>query len=143
MVKTLNTLVKITEYELEEKRKELNRVLNQKENLMNNIQQLEEAYIAESKKAEELKDISLKGFLPRFLALTRDKQKLMITQIENLNPEIEKLTDELYEVFIDNKKYEVLRDQKLEELRQELQKKTQLELDEIALMKFMAVEIRD
>lgn len=140
MVKTLNTLVKITEYEIEEKRKALNKVLSEKESLVNNVKQLEEAYIEESNRLNNIEDVSLRAFLPRFLAHTREKQKLIINKIESLNPMIEKLTDELYEVFIENKKYEILRDQKLEDLKQELQKKTQLELDEIALIKFVNLD---
>ena len=139
MVKTLNTLVKITEYELEEKRKELNSFLNEKERLVDEITMMENVFLEEQKKSEMLGH-ELRLYLPRFLALTRDKQKIMIEQIERLNPDIERLTDELYEVFTENKKYEILRDQKLQELKQALEKKTQLELDEIAVMKFIHTE---
>lgn len=136
MLKPLKTLIKITKYQLDEKRKILNSLLERKAQMIRTIKDLEDEIKAEEKKNETM-PLELRMIFPYFVIMMRGRQEIILGEIERLNPQIEKATDELYEVFTENKKYEVLKDKKIEEMNFELTKKNQLELDEIALMKFI------
>jgi flagellar export protein FliJ len=132
----LNTLIKVTKFQLEEKRKLLNELLNHKEAFINNIKALEEELKAEEQKKETL-GIEFQTMFPYFILLVRAKQQKILDDIENLNPLIKQVNDELFEIFTENKKFQILKDRKTEELAYEKNKQTQLELDEISLIKFI------
>ncbi|HCR86281.1 MAG TPA: hypothetical protein DIV86_06345 [Alphaproteobacteria bacterium] len=139
MLKPLKTLIKITKYSLDEKRKILNALLESKEQMIKKIKQLEDE-INEEQKKNEIMPLDLRMIFPYFVIMMRNRQQVILSEIEKLNPQIQKATDELYEVFTENKKYEVLRDRKIEEFNYEFNKKQQLELDEIAIAKFARQE---
>ncbi len=136
MLNPLNTLIKVTKFQLEEKRKLLNELLNHKEAFINNIKALEEELKAEEQKKETL-GIEFQTMFPYFILLVRAKQQKILDDIENLNPLIKQVNDELFEIFTENKKFQILKDRKTEELAYEKNKQTQLELDEISLIKFI------
>ena len=107
--------------------------------MIKKIKQLEDE-INEEQKKNEIMPLDLRMIFPYFVIMMRNRQQVILSEIEKLNPQIQKATDELYEVFTENKKYEVLRDRKIEEFNYEFNKKQQLELDEIAIAKFARQE---
>jgi flagellar FliJ protein len=133
--KPLKTLIKISKGELDAKRQELAAFLNKKERKILDIKKLNDDLEAErdnlpqNPEAVRVFDI--------FILSTRNKQARIIQDIEQLlDPEIGRLTDEIAEKFSEMKKYEIMLERRLEEARKELNKKTQSELDEIALTQF-------
>jgi hypothetical protein len=135
MLKPLATLIKINKAQIDEKRKALALLLDSKQQRLREIKKMEDSILFE---AENLKNIQ-EDFRPQFLfyiEAIRLKEAIILEEIDNINPQIEKTSEEIAEIFSEMKKYEIVKDQRENELEIELQRKTQLEIDEIAMMNF-------
>ena len=136
MLKPLSTLIKINKAQIDEKRKALALLLDSKQQRLREIKKMEDSILFE---ADNLKNIQ-EDFRPQFLyyiEAIRLKEAIILEEIDNINPQIEKTSEEIAEIFSEMKKFEIVKDNREAELELELQRKIQLEIDEIAMMNFM------
>ncbi len=132
MIDNLKTLIKIARFELDEKRRELVNLQNKKQNILNNITEIDSQMEFEIKNSESNGDAKI--LLPFYIENMKSKQKYLLESANKLNPDIDKMTIKISEKFNEVKKFEIVLEQKLEELEYEASKKSQLELDEIAIL---------
>ena len=142
MLKTLSTLVKINKFALDEKRKELGLVLDKKEGFLNKIKTLHEDLKKEvqASKSVDIADASYKQYLSNYMAGVKTMQEDFQRQAEELEPKIVEISSEITEKFAEMKKFEIMKDIKIEEIEAELKRKEQLEIDAIAIEKFIRNE---
>ncbi len=138
-MKSYNTLIKISKSQLDEKRKLLAQLLDRKDGFMNQIKQLNEELRSEFTRvnSEENTDVMMRTQFLLYASGVVMKQFEYSSQAERLNPEINRLTDEIFIHFADMKKFEIFRDRKIEEEDELLLKKTQSELDEASINSFI------
>jgi flagellar export protein FliJ len=67
----------------------------------------------------------------------RIKEGILLDEIDKLNPQINRITDEVAEIFSEMKKFEIVKENRELEAEAELQRKSQLEIDEMAIMNFV------
>lgn len=136
MLKPLATLIKINKAQIDEKRKALALLLDSKQQRLREIKKMEDSILFE---ADNLKNIQ-EDFRPQFLyyiEAIRLKEAIILEEIDNINPQIEKTSEEIAEIFSEMKKFEIVKDNREAELEAELIRKTQIDIDEIAMMNFM------
>lgn len=138
-MKSYNTLIKIQKSQLDEKRKNLAQLLDRKDGFMNQIKSLNEELRTEfGKVSSDMEmDILVRTQFQLYAASVVMKQVEYSNQAESLNPQINKLTDEIFFHFSEMKKIEIFRDKKIEDDETLLLKKTQSDLDEIAINSYI------
>lgn len=142
MLKPLATLIKINKAQIDEKRKVLAQLLDSKQQRLIEIKKMEDSILFE---AENLKNIQ-EDFRPQFLHYIdaiRLKEAIILEEIDNINPQIEKTSEEIAEIFSEMKKFEIVKENRETELDLEMQRKIQLEIDEIAIMNFTRKKLND
>ena len=135
MLKPLATLIKINKSELDQKRKQLSILLDSKQKRIDEIKKMEESIKSEAENLPNL-DQDFRHMFLSYLEATRMREGILLEEIDKINPEINKVSDEISEVFSEMKKFEIVKENKENEIEQELQRKDQLEIDEIAIMNF-------
>lgn len=135
MLKPLATLIKINKSELDEKRKELAVFLDKKQKLVDDIKALEESIKYEAENLMKLHEDFRPMFLV-FLEATRLKEAIILEDIDKLNPEIERISDEIRDIFSEMKKFEIVKENREAEIEADEARKAQLEIDEIAIMNY-------
>lgn len=133
MLNNIRTLIKIANTELDEKRKELSSLLGRRDELFRQVEAIDSQVQSEIENADKNKDS--KSFLQNYIYISRERQKELRSQAENMLPEINKLTDQVREKFTEMKKFETVLENKLEEIEYERLKKDQQELDEISIQR--------
>ena len=118
------------------KRKQLVILLDQKQQKIDEIKWYEESIKSEGENVMNLKEEFRPMFLS-YISAVRIKEGILLDEIDKLNPQINKITDEISLVFSEMKKYEIVKENREEELELELQRKTQIEIDEMAIMNFI------
>lgn len=137
MQKALKTLIKISQSRLDERRRALVAVLEQKERILSKANITQAEMQEEQKKFANNQDIELKILLKNYLLNAKKKQEELIQQANKLNPQINRINEEVRNLFSEVKKYEIIKEQQLTKQRQLLSKKEQLEQDEIAIQKYL------
>jgi flagellar biosynthesis chaperone FliJ len=133
MLKALTTLIKINKALLDEKRKQLGLLLDKKQKFIEEIKRIEEEIKSEGEKLPETKEEFRPSYI-NFVFGCRIKEEMIFNELDKLNPLINKITDEISEVFSEMKKYEILKEAKQDEILKEIARKNQIEIDEIAIM---------
>ncbi len=136
MLKSLSTLIKIHKAQLDDKRKQLAILLDNKQQKIDEIKWLEESIMIEGNNLHQLNE----EFRPTFLGYltgVRMKEGILLDEIEKLNPRINEVTDEISEIFSEMKKYEIVKDNREEQIESELARREQMEIDEMAIMTFV------
>jgi len=136
MLKSLTTLIKINKAQLDEKRRQLAVLLDKKQQHIDEIKRLEDSIKYESDNLAR----TAADFRPMFLNFVmgvRKKEEVILAEIDKLNPQINKMTDEISIIFSEMKKYEIVKENRETELELELQRKTQIEIDEMAISNFV------
>ncbi len=133
MLKPLATLIKISRAQLDEKRKELAVLLNKKQSLIDEIKMMEESIVSEAENLDKLQAEFRPTFL-MYLEATRIREGQILQEIDKMNPAINKVSDEIAILFAEAKKYEIVKENRENEIELELQRRTQMEIDEIAIM---------
>ncbi len=135
MLKPLATLIKINKSQLDEKRKELVIYLDKKQKCVDQIKQMEESIKFEAENLMKLHEDFRPMFL-MYLEATRLKEGLILKEIDKINPMIEKISDEIRDIFSEMKKFEIVKENREAEIEADIARKAQLEIDEIAIMNF-------
>ena len=137
-MKTLNSLVRLHKFQLDEKRQELAVIDDE-------IAMLEDKKVAlKQKLQDEIDTISAQhnnefsGYISGYIARVKHEQEILDTHIAKLEILADELREKVAEAFRDLKKFERAREIKQEEIEEELKHKEQNLLDEIAARKYSA-----
>ena len=136
MLKPLATLIKIHKAQIDEKRKQLAYLLDQKMSRVEEIKKLEQSIKTEGANLHALHEDFRPMFL-QYITWVRLKEGILLDEIDKLNPQINKITDEVAVIFSEMKKYEIVKENREQEIELELQRKNQIEIDEMAMMNFV------
>jgi len=132
MIKTLKTLSKVTRRELDTKRRDLNVLLEKKDSLFLEKEQLRLKLIKEM-------EISAKSFEAQY-AYAAYSKRVELKQgeldkfVSGLDKMIDNMSEEIANAFAELKKYEILLEKKEKELEEELLHKEQIMLNEIGMI---------
>jgi len=134
MTKTLKTLVKLSKQELDIRRNNLNVILEKIDNIEEEISNMDEMLLKEQ-------EISMQSFEARhmfnnFAASVKMKKQNLQAAIRALMQQAEQIEEEIKDFFIELKKYEILLEKKEKEIKQKIDKKSQMEGDEISLVQY-------
>ena len=129
---SLNTLIRLHKFSLDEKRKELGRHLRFEAALMKRKELLEARYAEETAVAEQnpLAAVTLGKFIDWYL----DEQQKADDALVAVRAQIEQVRDEILEAFQTLKTYEITQSNRDKREKAELERKMTAVLDEIGLV---------
>ncbi len=130
-MKTLQTLVRLAKFNVDDKRRVLAEVMAQVDAVQNRINALEASVEHERKVASESPDLG--PVFGQFAAKARDERTGMEKQLKALQPYVDQAREQLAEAFEEQKKYEITKERRDETERLDLDKKDQAALDEVGL----------
>ncbi len=137
-MKTLNSLVRLHKFELDEKRQELGVVESQIMSLEQKIITLEQNLIEEVRSLSEQNESEVASFIPGYIERVRQEQNNIKKNIAKLEVLAEQHREKVLLAFQDFKKFEKAREMKQDEIDEELKHKEQNLLDELSSRKHSA-----
>lgn len=133
-MKTLNTLIRLHKRELDELRRSIVALENQKT-------QLQQAIIVLQQELE--KEVALAGLQPEmanffgeFAKRIKNRQEIMRNEIHNIDAKIIKLNDDIFLAFTELKKFEIAKENAKQRQVAEVNRKETIMLDEIASQQY-------
>lgn len=129
--KGLKTLIRLSKFEVDEKRRVLTALQNQEEQILHDILQSE----VQLRKEQELasSDATGVGFIyGAYHRAWMDRRQMLFNRLATIRQQIELARDELAEAFRTQKTYEVTQANRERREQQELDRKEQAFLDEVA-----------
>ncbi|MDX1974560.1 MAG: flagellar FliJ family protein [Rickettsiales bacterium] len=131
MVKGIHTLIKLHKRTLDELRRKMTNLENQKNQLRTSLINLQKELEQEMALAGQQAEMA--GFFGDFSKRIRKRQETIVFEIQALDIQIVKLSDEISVAFAELKKFEIARDnaKKCEQAAQN--RKDTIMLDEIAI----------
>lgn len=131
-VKTVETLVKISENAVEEKQKEIAAILNRLEQLEGRRKYLLDGIESEHKLAARSDDPLLYEMAGKFQERAQDEVELLDQAIVLTETELAGKRDELLGLYQEQKSNDIILERKKAAIKKEQQKKADAELDEMA-----------
>ena len=126
MRNSLQTLGRIKKFELDELQRRLAAELTQEENLENKLKKLITDYEMEKAFAQQNPGI---GDFGAYTDLYLKRRRALEKQLEAVRSRIEKLRDEMAEIFKERKTYEIVDDNRRRRRRKEIDAREQKMLD--------------
>ncbi|MCA1907304.1 MAG: flagellar FliJ family protein [Magnetospirillum sp.] len=129
--KGLKTLIRLSKFEVDEKRRVLTALQNQEEQILHDILQSE----VQLRKEQELaaSDATGVGFIyGAYHRAWMDQRQMLFNRLATIRQQIEIARDELAEAFRTQKTYEVTQANRERREREEMDRKEQTFLDEVA-----------
>ena len=131
----LETLIRLRRQLINEKRRHLVRVQEEWDRLNQELAQLRIALVAEQQPGADPET----GFTyPAFVQATMDREELLVSDMEDIQAEIDRITDDLGQEYQHLKRYEIVAERAEQRTRKEKEKRDQDVLDEVALDRFRA-----
>lgn len=134
MNKTLSTLIRLHQFEVDECRRELKTLQEQEDALHAQKQAVADRLAAEKEMARQQPDYA--SAYSRFLAWSRQEQARLQDAVEQLQPALDAARDKLAEAFAEKKRVEISLDNRKAEQAAEEKRLEQNELDELAGNRF-------
>ena len=131
MKKTLESLVRLSKFEVDERRRELKVVQEEEDRLYSEISKIEDR--VQSEKLTATKQPEYAQAYSRFLIWARREKNILEGKITALQPLLEHARDNLASAFAELKKAELTRDNRALAEEAENNKKDQMEMDELAM----------
>lgn len=131
MSDTLDTLVRLTKFELDEKRRALKFLQDQEDATYEAIKKLEDERIFEASKAKN--DVHLLQAYGAFAAMAKKKIAALHLFLTELSPQLETAREELATTFGEYKKVEISRDNRRAKELEEQNHKEQKEMDDLGM----------
>lgn len=132
MAKDLNNLIKIHEWDVDEKRRKLGELLRLLDNLEAQARALEEELVREQQAARESPEEA--GFLyGEYAETVIDRRERIQASIQQMEVAIEEAREDLRLAYVDLKKYEVAQENRDRRAALELDRREQAELDAVGL----------
>jgi flagellar export protein FliJ len=129
-MKTLATLIKLHRRRLDELRRQMGALENQKAQLLQTSQRLQEELREEINKASQQPEMG--HFFGGFAKRIQQRQEDIAEEVRSLDKQMQKLNDEIAEAYTDVKKYEIAEQNAKERAKQEALRKENIMLDELA-----------
>ena len=134
-MKSIQTLIKLQQRQLDEKRRVLKQLLDQEEMLKAKKESLKQSIIDERKRA--LEDVQTAYTLAAFIKMTEQNIELLAAQIIQTQQKIEAIRQEIAEIFNELKRLEIYDKMKEDEIVAEENKREQKNMDEMGLRGFI------
>lgn len=131
MADTLENLIRLQKWRVDESRREIGRVLTRRETLAAELDALEQAFAGEKALAggeDPRLSLTYHAYLERYEE-QRDRYHNAIAQTDRM---IEELQESIAEDFRTQKSYEQVRDARAERARQEAERREQAFIDDVA-----------
>lgn len=133
-MKGLSTLIKLHKRTLDELRRSMASLENQKEQLQLAIKKMQEELEAELVLAGKQPEMA--NFFGEFSKRIKTRQDMLRQEIRSLDTQIIKLNDEIAAAFAELKKFEIAKENAMRRAREEEARKDTLMLDELAGQQF-------
>lgn len=133
-MKTLDTLIRLHKRKLDELRRNMVALENQKAQLQQAVVKLQQELEAEVKLAGKQPEMA--NFFGEFAKRIKNRQENLRQEIAALDVKINNLNKEIFEAFADLKKYEVAKENAKFRAREEANRKETIMLDEIAAQQY-------
>jgi len=130
-MKTLETLVRLAKFNVDDKRRVLAEVMAQVDAVHDRMETLETS--VEHERRIALDSPELGPVFGQFAAKAKAEREAMEQQLIALQPYIDQAREQLAEAFEEQKKYEITKERQDEAERLDLDKKDQAVLDEVGL----------
>ena len=129
--KGMTGMIRLNKWQLDEKRRNLTDLEKTREDLLQNLANLQEELLAEQKKAAESSVVSIAygSYAQQVMA----RRVNIVNSIMEIEVSIEDMKDQVADAFKELKKYEVVEQRERERERTEQDRRQQSELDELAL----------
>jgi flagellar protein FliJ len=129
-MKGIVTLIKLSKRTLDDLRRKMVQLENQK----NTMEQLAQSLLDEL--ANEMllssKSVEMQRYFANFYRQIKIRQEKVAEEIGNLNRRIDLLREDIANAFAELKKYEIAQENEIKRLKQKAKHKETLEMDEIA-----------
>jgi flagellar export protein FliJ len=133
-MKSLPTLIKLCQQKIEEIRKSIATREEEREHLQHLIKEIERHM--QEEQALVAKDPSMSMTLEACLKMFREQKKNAMHAIHDIERQLIHLKEDMADLFMDKKKFEILLEQQQAKLAKEEQSRENAELNEIALRQF-------
>jgi len=130
-MKTLDRLIQISAFELDQARQKLVDLQAAHDDLANQVMRLDSQMADEMTAARD--DPALTASIGNYLRATRARQATLRASMRDLEAEIEPAREVVSEAFRENKRFTHVRDNRLAEVKKRRQRREQEDLDEMGL----------
>ena len=134
-MKSIQTLIKLQQRQLDEKRRVLKQLLEQEEALKTKKEAFKKSIIDERIRA--LEDVQTAYTLAAFIKMTEQNIELVSVQIIRTQQQVEEVRNEIAEIFRELKRYEIYDEMKEAETKVKEDLREQKEMDEMGLRSFV------
>lgn len=130
MSKTLTTLIRFRKRQLDELRRRLTALESQKEQLIRRLETIRRELLREQEMASRQPEMS--GFYGNYAERIRNRELEIAQEIGKLDRQMNQLSEQIRDSFGELKKFEILRERKLKEQREQEDRRETAQLDDIA-----------
>jgi flagellar export protein FliJ len=127
-VKSLNTLIRLQKQKVDELRRRQGALENKRQQLLQRLEDLADELKKEQKLASENPEMG--GFFGDFAGRIRLRREETTAEIKKVEKQMDELAAQIRAAFAEQKRYEIVRDQRLAEQRAQLEKRETEQLDE-------------
>jgi len=133
-MKSIQTLIKLQQRQLDEKRRVLKELLDQEAMMVAKKEETKQAIMDEQKKS--MSDIQAAYTLPAFIKKARSDIQTMEEYMVGLRKQADAVRDEIAAIFQELKRYEIYDEMKEAEAKDKADKREQKLMDEMGLRSF-------
>jgi flagellar export protein FliJ len=132
-MKSLNTLIRQQKQKVDELRRKFGALENQKQQLIKRSEALAEELKREVELAAETPEMG--GFFGDFADRIKKRRGELALEMAKLEKQLQALVEEVRLAFSELKKFEIVRDKRLEEMRKKRDQQEAEQLDEVAIIR--------
>jgi hypothetical protein len=133
-MKSLKTIIKLKKQEIDDKKIIISSLEKERDQLDIDLENLKKELLLQQQLIKE--DPQILFSYSNYAKHNNDLQSKILTKLNELYLEIEKLSQELYDLFGDFKKYEIILENKQKRLIYEANKKEDIDLNELIVNKY-------
>lgn len=135
--KSLKNIIKIRQWEVEERQKEVAEINEMMDDLQNQVRAIDEAM--EREKNADLSTVTLQDLSnsSHFILNSKRKKAVLLQHIDIVQKELDKAMEDLREAFKARKVIEIVEENRVQEERKEMNKKEVNRVDDMNLIKFV------
>jgi flagellar protein FliJ len=130
-MKTLNTLIKVKRKELDEKRILAGQLEGRMQNLKDGIVSIDRQ--VEEQRAFVIENNSIASAFPAYLKRCKYAQTMMNLEISKINQDLDVLKELIFEGFSELKRFEIVRDRRLQKMKDEQSRREDIAFDEMGI----------
>ena len=132
----LNTMIRLSKFQLDEKKRKLAELRDLLEQVQDSLNALEEEHQRERETATASGQLDFMRAYTDYRTAAEDRKSNLLRSISEIEDEIQRITDDISEAFQELKRYEMTQEERLEKSRKTTQQREQASLDEFGLQAF-------